>query len=98
VLGEQAKADHHDVIGRTLRNFARIPGEAPNRARPLPLSALYDILIDINRVDPLQDAPHSAADLRAAFTLIADVMLDERTGFERMYKMMQCTTKAIVCD
>jgi hypothetical protein len=98
VLGEQAKVDHHDVIGRTLRNFARIPGEAPNRARPLPLSALYDVLIDINRVNPLRDAPHSAADLRAAFTLIADVMLDERTGFERMYKMMQCTTKAIVCE
>lgn len=98
VFGEQAKADERNVIGRIMRNFARMPGDAPNPARPLPLSALYDALIDINRVDPLQDTPHSAADLRAAFTRIADVMLDERIGFERMYKMMQCTTKAIVCE
>lgn len=98
VLAEQAKADRGDVIGRMLRNFARLPGEAPNLSRPMPLSGLYDILIDVNRVEPLLDAPHTVADLRAAFTRIADVMVDERTGFERMYKMLQCTTKQIECD
>jgi hypothetical protein len=98
VLGENAKADDANVMGRIMKNFARIPGEAPNSAEPLPLSALYDILIDINRADPLQDGPHGVADLSAAFTRIADVMLDERRGFERMYRVVQCATHKVDCD
>jgi hypothetical protein len=98
VLGVQAEADDRDVLGRILRNASRLPGEAPNRARPLPLAALYDIMIDVNRVDPLLDAPHTAADLKAAFTLMADVMVDEKRGFERMYKMMQCTVNKTGCE
>jgi hypothetical protein len=91
MLGETARADNDGTIDRVAGAMTRARGPSVGAPGLVPISALVDALLDINRVDPAADGQHSAADYRAAFELIADVMLDERRGFERMYALVRCS-------
>lgn len=94
MLGESAKADGAGVIGKVLANLVRMPGQAPRAGSALPISVLFDAVLDINRLDPSKEGSHGAEDYRAAFTRMAEVMTDERRGFERLYRIVQCATSA----
>jgi hypothetical protein len=88
-LGETAKADQDDVLNQFLGAMAGARSVTPDR--PAPVTVLYDALIDINREKPLEHGQHTAADYREAFKRIADVMLDKRRGFERLYALVHCS-------
>jgi hypothetical protein len=88
-LGVTGQADTEDVLGRFLG--AMVGARKPDASHPAPLTILYDALLDTNRSDPLASGQHTAEDYHEAFTTIADVMLDERHGFERMYALVRCS-------
>lgn len=90
MLGETARADTDGTIDRVMGAMTRARGPQVGAPGLVPISTLVDALLDINRVDPAAVGQHSADDYRAAFERIADVMLDKRRGFERMYALVRC--------
>jgi hypothetical protein len=77
------------VLERVFANLARVPG-----GRPSPLEVILDAALEINRVNPGEAITPSADDLRAALVRIAQVLRDERRGFERLYQIVRCTNHA----
>jgi hypothetical protein len=97
-LGVTGEADTDDVLGKFTG--AMVGARSTDPSRMAPLTVLYDALLDFNRVDPLASGQFSAADYAEAFQRIADVMLDERRGFERMYNLIRCSRNSDdpICD
>ncbi|HEX6242219.1 MAG TPA: hypothetical protein VFZ61_15015, partial [Polyangiales bacterium] len=100
MMGETVKPDKDDVITQVAHAVTRARG--PNTGKPgtIPASDIMDTLLDINRVDPNEAGQHTAADYREAFNRVADVMLDHRTGFERLYALIKCSRDPddVSCD
>jgi hypothetical protein len=94
MLGETAKPDKHDVLGTILGAMMRARGPQFGAPGTVPGSDLMDTLLDINRFDASESGQHRARDFSAAFTRMADVMLDTRSGFERLYSMVRCSRQA----
>ena len=75
------------VLERVLQNVSRVPD-----GRPSPLEVLVDVMLDVERVSPAAGSPTpSGADLRVLLDDLADVMLDPKRGFERLYAIVKCT-------
>lgn len=89
MLRETARLDtaSSSVLERMLGNAARLPQSGAS-----PLETILDVAVEINRVRPGEPATPSAEDLRVALQRIAQVMRDDKRGFERLYKIVRCTT------
>lgn len=101
MLREVAGKDYARVLERVLNNAVALPGEGTSDERASPMFALYDTLLAINRSAPGAHGSLTSQDWAHVFNLIADVMLDERRGFERLYEIVQCrdgSTDVVSCD
>ena len=96
MLRETARLDDGNVMERVLQNAARVPP-----GRPSPLDVILEALVEVNRVQPGAEVTPSADDLRAVLGRVAQVMRDERRGFERLYDLLRCSRKGageVGCD
>jgi hypothetical protein len=101
---ESVAKDEKGVLGKVVRNLMALPDDA----RAVPFSALAEAVLAINRYAPGRTlgvpeahGPMSSEDWQNACTRIADVMQDERRGFERLYKIVQCregSTEDVMCE
>ncbi len=101
LLRDTAKMDREGVLGRLLNNAVALPGFGTQDERPSPLAEIYDVLIALEREDPSATSTLSAQDFRAVFGHMAEVLLDKRRGFERLYEIVQCrngSTETFSCE
>jgi hypothetical protein len=86
-------AELDDANPSTLEKmFQNLATAQPGRASPL--EVILDVALELERQTPGQGTSPSAEDMRLFLTRVADVLTDPRRGFERLYRIVQCTTKA----
>jgi hypothetical protein len=85
LLGETARADEGGVLSQVLGNAGR---SGPSHA---PLTVLSEAALALERPEPSSSEPLSASDYAHALSAMADVLTDERRGFERLYEIVRCT-------
>jgi hypothetical protein len=76
------------VLERMFKNLATLPA-----GRPSALEVILDAALEINRMRPGEGGTASAEDLRLTLVRVAQVLTDSHRGFERLYEIVQCTTK-----
>ncbi|MFT3928362.1 MAG: hypothetical protein QM778_37890 [Myxococcales bacterium] len=101
LMREVSNKDSRRVLDRVLNNVVALPGYGTSEERAAPMVELYDVLLAINRPVPGAHGSLSSQDWAQVFNSIADVMLDERRGFERLYEIVQCrngSTDKVKCE
>jgi hypothetical protein len=91
MLRKTAELDHANpsTLEKMFQNLATAqPGLAS------PLEVIIDVALELERKTPGQGTSPSAEDMQLFLTQVADVLTDDRRGFERLYRIVQCTTKA----
>jgi hypothetical protein len=78
--------DDAGTMQKVLNNLVRSAQGTPY----MPLETFVDAILAINRDDPSETGVLSAQDWSSVLTQVADVMLDERRGLERLYTLVQC--------
>jgi hypothetical protein len=53
------------------------------------LSEIADIILQVNRVDPMSNVPYAREDLQATAQSISNFLRDEKFGLERMYVLVK---------
>jgi hypothetical protein len=101
LLRDISLEDKESVLGRVLNNAVALPAAGTPQERAAPMSELYDLLLAINRPEPGAHGNLSSRDFHHVFELMAEVLLDERRGFERLYQIVQCrngSTEELSCQ
>ncbi len=91
MLRKTAELDGADpsTLEKTFKNLATAP-----EGRASPLEVILDVALELERQTPGQGTSPSAEDMRLFLTRVADVLTDKDRGFERLYRIVQCTTDA----
>lgn len=91
ILQRLAEVDDGNVLGKTLHNLGSqsVPSSGNGAS---PLEVLSEILFAVNRADAARSDPLDAADLASTFARTAELMNDDKRGFERLYAVLQCAT------
>lgn len=91
---DTVEKDEKDTLPAVLSNLVESSEERPYT----PLETIVDAVMAINRRDPAETGVLSARDWGNVATRLAEVMLDERRGFERLYKLVQCRDQPATND
>jgi hypothetical protein len=83
---DTVEKDKEDVLPVVLQHLVESSEEQPYT----PLETIVDAVMAINRRDPNETGVLSARDWGNVASRLAEVMLDERRGFERLYQLVQC--------
>lgn len=101
LLRDTSQKDREGVLGRMLNNAVALPGAGTAEEKHSALAQIYDVLIALEREDPGAATTPSAQDFRMIFGHMAEILRDERRGFERLYEIVQCrngSTEVYQCD
>jgi hypothetical protein len=83
---DTVEKDDDDTLSAVLQHLVESSAEQPYT----PLETIIDAVMAINRRDPTETGVLSARDWGNVAKELAEVMLDERRGFERLYQLVQC--------
>jgi PAS domain S-box-containing protein len=93
--------DDGQVLGTICNDLAYVPGAKTKDERASSMANLVDVLFATNRLEIGSYTSLSAAEWNAVLMRMADVLLDDRRGFERLYTIVQCrngSTKDVSCN